>query len=69
VEQRGARGIEKIFADFSSRYPGIKLTSVEVRPDDLVQKLVTESAPDTRGGADTISITMDKAGPLARTTI
>ncbi len=55
---------EKIFADFSKSYPGIKLTSVEVRPDDLVQKLVTESAAGHQSGVDAISITMDKAGPL-----
>jgi iron(III) transport system substrate-binding protein len=55
---------EKIFADFSKTYPGIKLNSVEVRPDDLVQKLVTESAAGHPSGVDAISITMDKAGPL-----
>jgi iron(III) transport system substrate-binding protein len=55
---------EKIFEAFSKTYPGIKLTSVEVRPDDLVQKLVTESAAGHPSGVDAISITMDKAGPL-----
>jgi iron(III) transport system substrate-binding protein len=55
---------EKIFGEFSKTYPDIKLTSVEVRPDDLVQKLVTESAAGHPSGVDTISITMDKAGPL-----
>jgi iron(III) transport system substrate-binding protein len=37
---------------------------VEVRPDDLVQKMVTESAAGHPSGVDAISITMDKAGPL-----
>jgi iron(III) transport system substrate-binding protein len=55
---------EKIFEEFAKSYPGIKLTSVEVRPDDLVQKLVTESAAGHPSGVDAISITMDKAGPL-----
>ncbi len=55
---------EKIFEAFSKSYPGIKLTSVEVRPDDLVQKLVTESAAGHPSGVDAISITMDKAWPL-----
>jgi iron(III) transport system substrate-binding protein len=55
---------EKIFADFSKSYPGIKLTSVEVRPDDLVQKLVTESAAGHPSGVDAISIMIDKSGPL-----
>jgi iron(III) transport system substrate-binding protein len=55
---------KKIFDDFSKTYPGIKLTSVEVRPDDLVQKLVTESAAGHPSGVDAISITMDKSGPL-----
>ena len=54
----------KIFAEFSKSYPGIKLTSVEVRPDDLVQKLVTESAAGHRSGVDAISIMIDKSGPL-----
>jgi iron(III) transport system substrate-binding protein len=55
---------EKIFGEFEKTYPGIKLTSVEVRPDDLVQKMVTESAAGHPSGVDAISITMDKAGPL-----
>jgi iron(III) transport system substrate-binding protein len=55
---------QKIFDTFAKTYPGIKLDSVEVRPDDLVQKLVTESAAGHPSGVDAISITMDKAGPL-----
>jgi iron(III) transport system substrate-binding protein len=55
---------EKIFGEFAKSYPGIKLNSVEVRPDDLVQKLVTESAAGHESGVDAISITMDKSGPL-----
>ncbi len=55
---------EKIFAEFEKTYPGIKLSSVEVRPDDLVQKMVTEAAAGHPSGVDAISITMDKAGPL-----
>jgi iron(III) transport system substrate-binding protein len=55
---------QKIFETFAKTYPGIKLNSVEVRPDDLVQKLVTESAAGHPSGVDAISITMDKAGPL-----
>jgi iron(III) transport system substrate-binding protein len=55
---------QKIFDDFAKTYPGIKLSSVEVRPDDLVQKLVTESEAGHPSGVDAISITMDKAGPL-----
>ena len=55
---------EKIFAEFSKTYPGVKLTSVEVRPDEVVQKLVTEAAAGHASGVDAISITMDKSGPL-----
>jgi len=55
---------KKIFDDFAKTYPGITLSSVEVRPDDLVQKLVTESEAGHPSGVDAISITMDKAGPL-----
>jgi iron(III) transport system substrate-binding protein len=55
---------EKIFGEFTKTYPGIKLTSVEVLPDDLVQKLVTEAAAGHDSGVDAISITMDKSGPL-----
>ncbi len=55
---------DKIFAEFSKTYPGVKLTSVEVRPDDLVQKLVTEAAAGHASGVDAISIMIDKSGPL-----
>jgi iron(III) transport system substrate-binding protein len=55
---------KKIFGDFSKTYPGIKLTSVEVRPDDVVQKLVTESAAGHPSDVDAISIMIDKSGPL-----
>jgi ABC-type Fe3+ transport system substrate-binding protein len=55
---------KKIFAEFEKTYPGIKLTSVEVRPDDLVQKMVTEAAAGRQSGADAISILIDKSEPL-----
>lgn len=55
---------QKIFDEFAKTYPGITLTSVEVRPDDLVQRLVTEAAAGRSSGVDAISVTMDKAGPL-----
>jgi iron(III) transport system substrate-binding protein len=55
---------QKIFEDFAKTYPGIKLNSVEVRPDDLVQKLVTESDAGHPSGVDAISIMIDKSGPL-----
>ncbi|KWX66606.1 ABC transporter substrate-binding protein [Mycobacterium sp. NAZ190054] len=55
---------QQIFDAFAETYPGITLTSVEVRPDDLVQKLVTEASAGRPSGVDAISVTMDKAGPL-----
>jgi iron(III) transport system substrate-binding protein len=55
---------EKIFAEFEKTYPGITLTPVEVRPDDLVQKMVTEADAGRRSGADAISILIDKSQPL-----
>jgi iron(III) transport system substrate-binding protein len=55
---------QKIFDEFSKTYPGIELTSVEVRPDDLVQKMVTEADAGHRSEVDAISIMMDKSGPL-----
>lgn len=55
---------QKIFAEFEKTYPGIKLTSVEVRPDDLVQKMTTEADAGHQSGADAISIMIDKSAPL-----
>ncbi|CAN5386031.1 hypothetical protein BH10ACT9_BH10ACT9_54440 [soil metagenome] len=55
---------QNIFDAFASTYPGIELTTVEVRPDDLVQRLVTEASAGRQSGVDAISVTMDKAGPL-----
>ncbi len=55
---------DKIFAEFAKAYPGIELTSVEVRPDDLVQKMVTEADAGHHSAVDAISIMIDKSQPL-----
>jgi iron(III) transport system substrate-binding protein len=55
---------QKIFNEFSKTYPGITLQSVSVRPDEVTQRVVTESAAGRPPEADALSITQDKSGPL-----
>ena len=55
---------QKIFDAFSATYPGIELQSVNLRPDDITQRLVTEAEAGRGSGVDTLSLTQDKAGPL-----
>ncbi|MBB5786902.1 ABC transporter substrate-binding protein [Jiangella mangrovi] len=53
-----------IFDAFSKDYPGIELESVNLRPDDITQRLITEGAAGRGVETDFLSLTQDKAGPL-----
>lgn len=55
---------QELFARFSDDHPGIELESVNLRPDDITQRLITESGAGREVATDFLSLTQDKAAPL-----